>query len=289
MDQEIVLGIDIGGSHITAAPVSLQTRAVVKGIPVRSHVDARGTADGIIDAWAGVIDDCFRQHNMTAKRIGIAMPGPFDYEQGISLMKNQDKYDALYGLNVKELLADRLGITPGQIRFMNDAGCFLQGEVFGGAARGHSDVIGITLGTGLGSARYHNGLAQDADLWCMPFEGGIAEDFLCTRWFVKRYEELSGNQVANVKELAGYLNGHGPATQVFEEFGHNLALFLESFIRMDQPEVIVVGGNIANAAERFFPVIQTYLQEKDIHIGLCQASLGETAAIIGAASCWYHA
>ncbi len=60
------------------------------------------------------------------------MPGPFDYEKGISFIKDQNKYESLYGLNVKEMMAERLGVSTDHIRLMNDAGCFLQGEVMGG-------------------------------------------------------------------------------------------------------------------------------------------------------------
>jgi glucokinase len=51
-------------------------------------------------------------HHLPQVRIGISMPGPFDYENGICLIKGQNKYEALYGLYIKGLLADKLGIEP---------------------------------------------------------------------------------------------------------------------------------------------------------------------------------
>ena len=67
---------------------------------------------------------------------------------------------------------------------MNDASCFLKGEVFGGAAKGYNHVIGITLGTGLGSATFKNGVVYDGDLYYTPFKESTAEDYLSTRWFI---------------------------------------------------------------------------------------------------------
>lgn len=120
------------------------------------------------------------------------MPGPFDYENGISLITKLDKYEALYKLNVKELLSEKLSIPKPSILMMNDAACFLRGEVYYGAAKGHTDVIGITLGTGTGSAFHHNGITVDANLGPSPFMNSIADEYFSTRWFVKRYIEENG-------------------------------------------------------------------------------------------------
>jgi glucokinase len=107
---------------------------------------------------------------------GIAKPGPFDYQTGIALMNGQDKFDELYGLNVKTQLSEALNINAGRIQFMNDAECFIRGEAFSGAAQGYNSIIGLTLGTSLGSSIYENGNSKDAELWCSPFKDGIAED-----------------------------------------------------------------------------------------------------------------
>ncbi|WP_160718135.1 ROK family protein [Chitinophaga solisilvae] len=282
----MALGIDIGGSHITAAVVNLETRTIDTGSWKRTRVNSQGTPGEIIDAWAEVIEDAFRTAPVATWHIGIGMPGPFDYTEGISLMKDQHKYDALYNLNVKQLLAARLSLTPDHIRFINDAGCFLQGEVFSGAARNYKHVIGLTLGTGLGSAVYHGTLAEDANRWCAPFLDGIAEDYLSTRWFIKRFHELTGITVKDVKALTELTTSGAHVQQVFDEFARHLSAFLLTFIKDESPEAIVIGGNIANAAERFFPAVTRELENNNIHIPLLQAALSEQAAILGAASLW---
>ncbi|MBC9934310.1 ROK family protein [Chitinophaga qingshengii] len=288
MKSSMALGIDIGGSHITAALVNLETRTIDTHSWHRTRVNSQGSATEIIEAWAAVINDAFGDIPADTRYIGIGMPGPFDYELGISRMKDQHKYDALYDLNVKQLLAAKLGLTPDKIRFINDAGCFLQGEVFSGAGRNYGHVIGLTLGTGLGSAIYHGGLAADADRWCTPYRDGIAEDYLSTRWFVKRYLELTGKTVKDVKELTTYLDSDPVVQQVFDEFAHNLANFLTGFIRDESPEAIVIGGNIAQASALFFPAVKRELAQHNYHMPLLEASLGEQAAILGAASIWYE-
>src|SRR5690606_22841735 len=181
--------------------VDLETRTLISGSHRRKTVDSMMDAEEIVTNWFEVINDSFGNVEVASKRIGIAMPGPFDYKNGISLMQNQDKFDALYRFNIKEILAKRLGLPSENIRFINDALSFLQGEVFCGAVRDQNRVLGLTLGTGLGSALYKDGSTEDADLWNSKFKDGIAEDYLSGRWFLKRYSELSGNTVQGVKEL----------------------------------------------------------------------------------------
>jgi glucokinase len=285
MKSGIVLGADIGGSHITAKLVDLVRACTLKETETREDVNAKGTAGEILTAWCNVIQKTIEKGKVAVQKIGIAMPGPFDYENGIAWMQNQDKYDSLYGLNVKELLSEKLGLSTNNIKFINDAEGFLKGEVFNGAAKNISRSIGITLGTGFGSAKCIDGITTDADLWHSPFLNGIAEDYLSTRWFVRRYAELSNYTISGVKELALLEDDY--SQQVFSEFGKNLVLFLSgNDIQQHQPEVIVLGGNISNAYYRFAEDMQNHLMKFKSFPFIRKAVLGEEGALIGAASCW---
>lgn len=288
MNDSIVLGVDIGGSHITAMLVDLENKNNIENSEVRETVNANGNANDIISLWSSVIDRGFSNQNIEIKKIGIAMPGPFDYKEGIAWMKNQDKYDSLYGLNIKTLLAEKVGIPSGNIRFINDAESFLKGEVFSGAAKEAGTALGLTLGTGLGSASYRNGKVKDANLWSSPFLDGIAEDYLSTRWFVSNYFALTGKTLNGVKELAALANDEKAVAGIFKEFAHNLALFLKGHIDEGKPEAIILGGNIAKA----FPLFSEELDRQLAIPGkpvIKQAVLGEKASLIGAASCWAKA
>jgi len=130
-------------------------------------------------------------------------------------------------------------------------------------------------------------VANDANRWCAPFKDGMAEDYLSTRWFVKRYLEVSGEAVPDVKALVARIGVDDSIQQLFNEFAVNLAAFLSSFIREEQPEAIVIGGNIANAADLFFPLLKEELKRQEITLPVVTATLGEAAALIGAASLWH--
>lgn len=284
MNNNIVAGIDIGGSHITAALIDLQSHSIISDSLIRSSINSKGNTDQIIKEWTGAIADCKAYHSETSKKIGLAMPGPFDYEKGISFIKGLDKYESLYNLNIKELLAKELEIEESDIFMMNDASCFLKGEVFGGAARDGNHVIGITLGTGLGSATFKDGVIYEGDLFYTSYKEGTAEDYLSARWFIKRYKELTGTTAKNVKEIRNRVPGDETATSLFTEFGKNLGEVLAVYIKKHDAETVVIGGNIINAWELFMPETKKGLSNYSINALLVKAKLGEGAALLGAGS-----
>jgi glucokinase len=284
-DGNFAIGADIGGTHITAALIDLRNKTVVPASVKRAVVNAGGTADEIIKVWSECIKDV--RQDKQVENICLAMPGPFDYEAGISLMRGQAKYESLYQLNIKEKLAMELKVPVQAIFMENDAACFLQGEVYNGAVNIYTDstVIGITLGTGLGSAVYKRGTSVNADMWQYPFKGGIAEDYLCTRWFVRRWKEITGETINGVKQIPVTSE---KAKEVFSGFGQHLAEFLLEFIAKESPDAIVIGGNIAKASDWFGPTLTSVISAKHPTIKIEQAILGEEASLSGAVSSWLH-
>jgi glucokinase len=285
-NAKFAIGVDIGGTHVTAALIDLHNKAIISSSVKRTSVNAAGTADEIIKTWSACIRDA--RQDCQVEGICFAMPGPVDYEAGISLMRGQAKYENLYGLNMKEELAKSLGCPVHAIYMDNDAACFLQGEVFNGAANAYSGstVIGITLGTGLGSAVYKGGASQNADMWRWPFKEGIAEDYLCTRWFVQRWKQVAGETIEGVKEIGQLPETSENAKRVFIEFGEHLADFLLEFIAEQSAEAVVIGGNIAKAFEWFGPTLESVIGAKHPTIRIEQAILGESGSLLGAVSSW---
>jgi glucokinase len=202
-------------------------------------------------------------------------------------MKNVHKYDSLYGLNLKKELATRLSLSPDAILMRNDAESFLEGEMMLGAGRGFRKAIGLTLGTGLGTAVSCNGVTTDAALGInVPLNAGIAEDYISTRWFVKSYFEKTGKTLTGVHELTLLIVQNPDLKSIFDEFAMNLAAFLTFFMEKEQPEVVILGGNIAHASDFFLPQIETHLKKYAPKIVFRKAILGAVAPLIGAAYCW---
>lgn len=277
------IGVDIGGSHITAAHVDCKSYKVIDDSLMRVRVASMDTADVIFNSWVDALSSLIIKEDDQHIRIGIAMPGPFDYVEGVSLMKNQEKYDALYGLNVRDVLSERLDIPRDHIVFINDAEAFLRGELASGAAAEFEKAIGVTLGTGLGSTSSCKGEVVDVNRAFVPFHDSIAEEYISTRWFLRRYKELSGKEAKNVEELLTVADAE-VRDALFEEFSTNLAAFLNDFIADEQPEVLVIGGNIARTWDYFITLLQDKIEDKSVVIR--QSQMWEDAALVGAACTW---
>lgn len=286
MDENKVIGIDIGGSHITAGIVDLKSGMLLKNSLTRKHVNSKGSAEDILNAWVKVIDKLFADYSFIQKKIGMAVPGPFDYKNGICLIKGVDKFESLFNLNVKNLLAEKLDLPNESILLANDASCFLKGEIFSGAAVNCDNVIGVTLGTGLGSARFHSGQTFEGDLYFAPFKDGVAEDYVSSRWFLKRYKAITGCLVKDVKELSEKIQEDPRIKPLFHEFGNNLGEVLFDYAQKHHCDTIVIGGNITNAWDLFFPATKNILDKLPKKVTIKKAQLGEESALIGAASLW---
>lgn len=280
--MNLTIGVDIGGTHITAAVVDAASGKLFQDTYFREHVDASGTPGEIIAAWTKAIRASAGSTPLASVRIGISMPGPFDYSNGISLITGLHKFESLYGVNVRNLLAESIGTPAEHIAMENDAICYLAGERLAGPAQAGEYVAGITLGTGLGSAVFQNNRYSTGDLYCMPFRGSRAEEYLCSRWFVEEYRKRTGQLCTGVKELAQLAAQNPIAGSLFEEFGLTLAEVLTIKFQSTFPEMIVIGGNIANAWTLFYPSFINAIDSKDTKFA--KAALGEQSALIGAVS-----
>ena len=279
-----VIGVDIGGSHITSAVIDIESRKILKETLVRSSINSNASATEIINDWSKSIILTLDSYSNPINRIGFAMPGPFDYENGVSKMKDNGKYESLYNCSVKKLITESLGIKELEILMLNDAAAFLQGEKFSGNAKEFNKPFAITLGTGLGTAIYLNGNAYNLELWSMSFLGGIAEDFLSTRWFVKRYFELTGKSVIGLKEMIEKSSLDIVVQNIFEEFSENLSNFILLVSQNHEFDSVVIGGNIVLSKLFFLNKLLKKCQGKNITCPIVPATLGETAAMLGAAS-----
>jgi len=281
MENNRVLAADVGGTHITSAVVDLSTWEVVEHTACRHSVDSRADARSVLSAWANAIRDTLSRSGERIHRLGMAMPGPFDYEKGISLMKNQDKYDALYGADVLSVLQEKLG-SGFSVRFINDAAAFLQGEIFVGNLQHRAKVLGITLGTGLGSAVWEQGQkAFDAGLWNAPYRESVFEEFLATRWFTRRFVELSGHREKGFRDILTKHRETAAFKTLLVEYTAALHDFLRHFSDLYGSRTFVLGGSISKAWQTIAGHHPDDFAGFDIHIGRQSA---ENAAMIGAAT-----
>ncbi len=288
----MVLGVDIGGSHISVASIDENVPNQVQNTYTMKISNTSGL-DLILDSWIGAIEMAIDNlGNKKLKGIGIAMPGPFDYERGIFPNKGENKFEMLSNFNLKDHIIEKLNLKPSvSVRFYNDAACFGIGEAWVGELASFNKTIAITLGTGLGATFLDKGIPVlegkgvplYGELYHLPFGNDIADTSFSTVWFQKRYKELTNKEIRGVKELIRFEKDNTITTQIFKEFSENLAIFLAPWLQSFEAEAIVIGGNISNSWTFFIEgLIQTF-NRLDITIPIYKSTLRESAALIGAA------
>lgn len=208
------------------------------------------------------------QEEYQLRGIGLAFPGPFDYEKGISLMQGLRKYETIYGVNLREAIQTwlaEIGYHDVPIVFENDATCFALGE-FHQTTETQKGIY-LTLGTGCGSGlieagkivKTGYGLNQMGMIYDTPFKEGIIDEYLSVNGLKKLAEEKRYPFI-NGKELAeAALTGNGVAQEVYQAFGLMIGEALNPFVASFQPQEIVFGGQISQSLPLFHGGILTNL------------------------------
>lgn len=282
--DRFVVGVDVGGTHVTAAVFDAQAERILAPSRTRVDVDSSAGARVILDAWGDAIDRAIRTANVQhVGGIGFAMPGPFDYPRGICAIRGLPKFQQLFGVNVRQAIAGRMrGHSQVRVNFRNDGECFGIGEAWLGAGRGKARVVAITLGTGLGSAFICDGAPVTAGpevpesgwLYCQPFEGEMAEEHFSSRGLLRRARGATSG-----KELAELAANDASLREVFIDFGRKLGEFLRPWLQRFSADRLVVGGSIAQSWDLF----ATALCDALGGIEARQAELFEDAALCGGA------
>ncbi len=258
MSYSIVL--DIGGSHITSGVVNINNETIeVEGIQHQS-INSNASADDLLEKISDSIVAISKElkSSQEVSGIGISMPGPLNYQRGVSRIAGVNKFESLFALDLRMSLINILakkGIQIDQISFLNDAKAFLSGVL-------HSDnilsekVLAITIGTGIGSASYSegkffSGLMDENYLYNTRFKSGRAEDYFSTKWFLNQAEEKQISNRSGVKELAKKAGSIPEVQHIFDQFGKNLAEYLNGLTEDTDVDRIVFGGNIFQSMHLF--------------------------------------
>ena len=111
MKKRYAIGVDIGGSHISSVLVDVSSRKVFPESAAEQKINNRAAAEEILAGWSVAIKKTLSHISVDELLgIGFAMPGPFDYAAGVSLIKGVEKYDSLYGINVGDELKKILNL-----------------------------------------------------------------------------------------------------------------------------------------------------------------------------------
>ena len=321
---QYALAYDIGGSHISAALCERGTYTLhgLTRAPLPDHESGSGhfSAASFVRLIHTLGEAAASTAHIDKEHIAgacLAMPGPFDYENGISHM--QHKLQSLLNFDLKSALAARFHWQPAQLRFVNDAAAFTLGESGAGAGKGYARVLGLTLGTGIGAAfaidneiadsspNNAEGVPPGGEMWNLPYNGATVEDFVSTRFLRHQFQQLTGLE-AEVSTIADTAKGDHPcpepplpptapsldpndpyaahcrARQAFQDFGRHLGLALNQHAAAFRPDIVVMGGGIARASALFLPTTRKALA---FETKLAISALMDEAPLAGAGVHWF--
>ncbi|WP_379128429.1 ROK family protein [Paenibacillus sp. sgz500958] len=282
MSRNIVLALDVGGTFI-------KTCVLEDGLPLpASEMEFPALADRdqetVLDHFVSIFQIQYDLYQHLRRdpglecryQIGMAFPGPFDYRQGICLIRGLGKFEAIYGLNLLQAFRERWPASSSvetrplpdmNIRFQNDARLFALGV---STDFPRERFIALTLGTGLGSAFIDGsrimesgpGIPPDGWLYDQPYLDGRADDLISRRGILKLAREAGILETdMDVKELAREARqGNTSAHEVFAEFGTRLGDMLHPYVGVYRPEFIMLGGQISKSYDLFGPALLAHLR-----------------------------
>ncbi len=311
--NRLTIGIDIGGTKVAAGLVNGRGEITFK---TRVPMVASGDAAQGFSCVVRAIEEVFHAHpEARASRcsIGLCAPGPLDPRSGIVLNPPHVPCWRNYPLAQE---VERLFGVP--VRVDNDANAAGLAEALWGAGAGYQNVFYATLGTGVGTGIIFDrhiyygrtGSAAEGGHMTIDYDGPRCScgkrgclDVLCSGPAIaerarahigsqtsgSRIVELAGGRDQILAEHVGqaFAEGDGEAGAILRETADLLAVWLGNIVDLLEPDVMVVGGGVANLMSAFFGYIAGELPHWSINprvseIPLVRARYDAEAGIAGA-------
>lgn len=315
LSKRYIVGVDMGGTNVRAAVLDRTTEQIVSrgdNIPSLAMDGVEATAGQIAKAAASAIAQA-GIGNDSVLGCGVAVPGHVKAAEGLVMwapnFKNQWK-----GVQVAKPVADALGLP---VHIGNDANLAALGEFTFGAGRAVRHLAMITLGTGIGGGIIidgrllegaNGGAAEVGHMIVAPGERGgnaafgsvegVAQRDAIVERAARKIQEGYPTIMAEMTDydrfaltpatIADAANkGDAVAIEVYEETGYYLGLCVANLINILNPEMVVIGGGIAQAGELIMaPIRRTALAcaIRTLSRGctIVSADLGDNAGIYGA-------
>jgi glucokinase len=304
MSGALAIGIDFGGTSVKPGVVrGKEIIARAQPIPTRKH----GNADSLL---AAVFRDVavLRAQHPDVRALGAGLPGIIDGVNG--RVRELSNVPGWLDVPLAALLRDETGL-PSIIE--NDANAMAYAEWKFGAGRDRSNVICMTLGTGVGGGLILDGKlfrgsqlgAGEIGQMILQPRGvpghygncGALEKYVGNREIVDRAAKLyaAAGRIHATEEITplslekAALNGDEIAAGLWEELGFEIGIMLTNIAWLLNPDRIVIGGGVAKAGPLLFEPIRRAIREctpaaYHEHLDVVPAELGNDAGIIGSAT-----
>lgn len=277
--SNLTIGIDLGGTNIRGGLVSKDNLSSI----LSQKINASGSVDEVLNDLFSLVDKLI---DPSIKAIGIGVPGLVDTEQGI--VYDVVNIPSWKQVPLGQLLGDRYHLP---VFINNDANCFALGEFYFGKGKGFDSMIGLTIGTGLGS-----GVIINKKLYAG--RNGGAGEFGMIDYHDKYVEYYaSGQFFKNVYNTDGEIvfkkakEGNTEAIGMYEEMGVHLGNAIKTILYALDVELIILGGSVRHAYPFFSKTLWQSLQNfafqnavKNLKIEVSEL---ENSGLLGAAALYF--
>jgi glucokinase len=239
----MLLAIVLGGTNIRIAQVENGQCMNKTSVPCR----AGEAAETVLAQLSQLIRGAMTPQ---VTGIGIGVPSIVSAD---GIVYNVANIASWREVHLKELLEEEFGT---QIAIGNDADCFTLGESLYGAGRSFANMVGITIGTGIGAGvivnhRLYGGEFDGAgEVGSLPYLDSDFEHY-CSSSFFKRF----GTTGAKLAERAQ--RGDAEALDIWQQLGYHIGQLMKAVLFAYSPKAIVVGGGISQS----FPLFETAMRE----------------------------
>ena len=308
--KDVVLAYDLGGTKVAVAVVNREGIVLEEA---REPVPYDQGKAAVIQLLANIGLQLIARYP-GIKRVGMASAGPLDPLKGMPLdPTNFASTEGTWGKTpIASLLSKKL---KRPVYLENDAAAAMLAEHWIGRAKNHDNAMILTLGTGLGTGIIANGELVRAGHHFHPEAGhmiiryndesapcgcgnlGCAEAYLSGRNFSRRARARFGKSDMTAKDITELARKRDPrATVAFEEYAQLMAAAIHNYVVTFCPEIIVLTGSFAAAADLFIEPTLGYLEKMlarrrvgvDLMPKLVVSSLDKQAGVIGAAYVAFH-
>jgi len=270
------IGVDIGGTNIRAG-------IELGGAITRQSKISLENKESLSSTLSQLMELIRPLTKYPVQGIGIGVPSVVNVDTG--MVYNVMNIPSWEEVALRDIVEQEFNLP---VSINNDVNCFILGEHRFGLARQFKSVVGMAVGTGLGSGiiidnnLYSGNNCGAGEIGMLPYRDSILEDYVCNRFFhnVLQMDAWEAHNAA--------LKGDLSALAAWEEFGVHLGAVVKTVMYTYDPEAIVFGGSIAKAS-RFFKnsmvkSLEDFAYPRSIRNLTLLLSENENIALLGAAA-----
>lgn len=319
MNDRYIVGVDLGGTFIKVGVVPFDGGTVLgmRSLPTEPQRGPKFVVDRVIDMIRAAMKDARHEAEIPDDGflgIGIGSPGPLDRESGTVLSTPNLGWR---NFPLRDLIANGIGLTA---VLDNDANCAALGEYWQGAGRDASNLIAVTLGTGIGGGivldgRVFHGASDVAgELGHMTIDStgrkcncgnyGCLEAYASGPAIAARaLEGLEAGAASVLPALVDHVleritaetvyeaivEGDLYAKEVMRETAKFLGTGIANLINVLNPDLIVISGGVTKAGEHLLDPLHSEVRRRAFregfeHCRIVTSELGGMAGVVGAAA-----